>query len=41
MGKNYPRCGKSMSTSFPGSPHTMGFVAGLWEIDGKIDVFPI
>ena len=27
MGKNYPYYGKSMITNFPGSPHTMGFVA--------------
>ena len=27
MGKNHPYYGKSMSTNFPGSPHTMGFVA--------------
>ena len=26
-GKNHPYYGKSMSTNFPGSPHTMGFVA--------------
>ena len=27
MGKKYPYYGKSMITNFPGSPHTMGFVA--------------
>ena len=27
MGKNHPYYGKSMSTNFPGSSHTMGFVA--------------
>ena len=27
MGKNHPYYGESMSTNFPGSPHTMGFVA--------------
>ena len=26
MGKKHPYYGKSMSTNFPGSPHTMGFV---------------
>ena len=25
--KSYPYYGKSMTTSFPGSPHAMGFVA--------------
>ena len=28
MGKKHPYYGKSMSTNFPGSPHTMGFVRG-------------
>ena len=27
MGKKYPYYGKSMSSNFPGPPHTMGFVA--------------
>ena len=27
MGKNHPYYGKSVSTNFPGSPHTKGFVA--------------
>ena len=27
MGKKYPYYGKSMINNFPGSPHTMGFVA--------------
>ena len=27
MGKDHPCYGKSMSTNFPGSPHTKGFVA--------------
>ena len=43
-GKKYPYYGKSMSTNFPGFPHTMGFVAFfsvLWEIDGKIHAFPM
>ena len=36
MGKNHPYYGKSMSTNFPDSPHTMGFVAfshtmGHWQ----------
>ena len=26
-GKKYPYYGKSVITSFPGSPHTMGFIA--------------
>ena len=37
MEKKHPYYGKSMSTNFPGSPHTMGFVAFsvLSEIDAK------
>ena len=27
MGKEHPYYGKSMSTNFPDSPHTIGFVA--------------
>ena len=43
MGKKYPYYGKSMITNFPGSPHTMGFVAFSHPmgIDGKTHAFPI
>ena len=30
-GKNHPYYGKSTNTNFPGSPHTLGFVAFSWE----------
>ena len=29
--KKHPYYGKSMSTNFPGSPHTMGFAEYYWE----------
>ena len=39
MGKNHPYYGKSMSTSFPGPPHTMGFVGYSRELISQ--TFPI
>ena len=39
MGKKHPYSGKSVSTNFPGSPHTMGFVGFSRKPISK--VFPI
>ena len=39
MGKKHPYYGKSMSTNFPGSPHTMDFVGFSWK--SIFQAFPI
>ena len=42
-GKKRPCYGKSMSTSFPGSPNVIGFVTfpALWKTDGETHAFLI
>ena len=39
MVKKFPYYGKSMSTNFPGSPHTMGFVGYFREQFPRLSPF--